>query len=271
MKILMILSLALAAALSAKTSEVQPLFIGGENAVPGEFPYMVSMQLWIFGQAAHFCGGIIIGSIWVLTGAFCITNLPNLGFIEAWAGRHNLALFSEPGQSQHSVITRFIHPGFNIVFGRNDPHDLALIRTVSAIPITDRIRPIALPASNSPVPNGPFTFPTWAGIGIGATLLQKATLFSIPLGVCQDSIRDLNFQGNIFNDTNFCTGPLNGQVSVCAGSSGGPMIQGVAPNEVLVGMASWGVTPCGTNGAPSGVFTRLSAYNDWITSVTGIS
>jgi hypothetical protein len=31
-----------------------------------------------------------------------------------------------------------------------------------------------------------------------------------------------------------------------------------------------GITPCGTRGAPSGVFKKVSMYIDWITANTGI-
>ena len=54
------------------------------------------------------------------------------------------------------------------------------------------------------------------------------------------------------------------------GDFGGPLIQGTAPNEVLVGIGSWVVTPCGTVGSPSGIYTQVSAFTDWITQQTGI-
>lgn len=57
----------------------------------------------------------------------------------------------------------------------------------------------------------------------------------------------------------------------CSGDFGGPLIQGVAPNEVLVGIASWTVTPCRTVGSPSGIYSQISFYTDWITQVTGVT
>lgn len=56
-----------------------------------------------------------------------------------------------------------------------------------------------------------------------------------------------------------------------SGDFGGPLIQGVAPNEVLVGIASWTVTPCRTVGSPSGIYSQISFYTDWITQVTGVT
>lgn len=59
-------------------------------------------------------------------------------------------------------------------------------------------------------------------------------------------------------------------IALLKGGFGGPLFLGTAPNEVLIGIASWGMNPCGTIGAPSGVFTRVEAYVDWIRSATGI-
>lgn len=48
-------------------------------------------------------------------------------------------------------------------------------------------------------------------------------------------------------------------------------ISGSAPNEVIMGIGSWRITPCGRAGAPSGVFTKVSTYVDWIRTTTGIT
>lgn len=62
-----ILFLIVAASL-ASTAELTETFVaGGVNAFPGEFPYLVSLQLTLFGQSAHFCGGTILSPVWILT------------------------------------------------------------------------------------------------------------------------------------------------------------------------------------------------------------
>lgn len=50
----------------------------------------------------------------------------------------------------------------------------------------------------------------------------------------------------------------------CKGDSGGPVVQ----DGVLVGIVSWGKRECAGDGVP-GVYTRVSAYADWIYSITG--
>jgi len=59
----------------------------------------------------------------------------------------------------------------------------------------------------------------------------------------------------------FCAGdPVR---KTCKGDSGGPVVQG----GVLVGIVSWGKRDCTGDGEP-GVYTRVSAYADWIKAQT---
>lgn len=50
-----------------RTGNVSPKLVGGENAAPGSAPWVASIQ-WGIIRPAHFCGGSIINSNWVLTG-----------------------------------------------------------------------------------------------------------------------------------------------------------------------------------------------------------
>lgn len=64
MKIFLVLSIALAVALAAPQQEVSTYIAGGVNAIPGEFPFMVSVQHCFLG-CDHICGGSVIGVLWV--------------------------------------------------------------------------------------------------------------------------------------------------------------------------------------------------------------
>ncbi|CAB0044491.1 unnamed protein product [Trichogramma brassicae] len=57
------------ASFNAQT-ERQARIVGGENAVPREFPWLVS----ITRKGGHFCGGSIINSKFVLTAAHCFCS-----------------------------------------------------------------------------------------------------------------------------------------------------------------------------------------------------
>lgn len=95
------------------------------------------------------------------------------------------------------------------------------------------------------IPEGPGTAAGWGSTGSSnPNILQKAVLSTININICRDAFFSLNLNGNLVDDTNFCTGPLTGGLAVCSGDSGGPLIQGSSPNQVVVGVVSWGVTPC---------------------------
>lgn len=63
-----------------------------------------------------------------------------------------------------------------------------------------------------------------------------------------------------------CAGGEAGQDS-CRGDSGGPLMGPHGPGQawVVVGVVSYGPTPCGLQGWP-GVYTRVGYYVDWILS-----
>jgi len=42
--------------------------IGGVPVNPGEFPFVVTIQL----SGSHVCGGLIYNERWILTSAFCV-------------------------------------------------------------------------------------------------------------------------------------------------------------------------------------------------------
>ncbi|KAG6953151.1 hypothetical protein JG688_00012968 [Phytophthora aleatoria] len=52
----------------------------------------------------------------------------------------------------------------------------------------------------------------------------------------------------------------------CERDSGGPLILETKSQDVLIGLSSWGPSPCGTAGAPS-VYARISHARPWIDSI----
>lgn len=85
-------------------------------------------------------------------------------------------------------------------------------------------------------------------------------------------------------ETHICTGPITGGVAACSGDSGGPLVlhivkdanttkydsnEGVIVEDynnstvVLLGIVSWGMTPCGEEGAPT-IHTKVASYLDFI-------
>ncbi|XP_026494892.2 mast cell protease 1A-like [Vanessa tameamea] len=121
-----------------------------------------------------------------------------------------------------------------------------------------------------------------------------------------EKIKDIDESNPLNKDANICTGPLSGGIAACSGDSGGPLIQYAPRNAfnrieettddyedyvgteyikrnsieykmaninnteiipVVLGIVSWGMSPCGDKGAPT-VYTKVSEYIDFITEYT---
>ncbi|KAJ2952927.1 hypothetical protein O0L34_g7296 [Tuta absoluta] len=131
--------------------------------------------------------------------------------------------------------------------------------------------------------------------------LQEANVTYIPYDECYEAIEKMkedNEENPLNRKANICSGPLTGGIAGCNGDSGGPLIHFMkkrkfnANNEVdgetqdyqedytdydengnlikvddtvpvVLGVVSWGVQPCGQEGAPT-VYTKVSTYLDFI-------
>lgn len=64
-------AITMAAALpTTPAKEQENLIVGGEDAVVGDFPYIVSLQQ----GGSHFCGGTLLNANTVMTAAHCSTG-----------------------------------------------------------------------------------------------------------------------------------------------------------------------------------------------------
>jgi prostasin len=90
--------------------ERESRIVGGVNAIPGEFPYIVSIHWVILTVSTHVCGGSIINNIWVLSAAHCLTETPTTGRLEIIAGLHSQANLGEGSRVGINRAASIIHP-----------------------------------------------------------------------------------------------------------------------------------------------------------------
>ena len=85
---------------------------GGENAQPGRYPYIVSLQNVRFGGSGHSCGGSLIAPDIILTAARCMTVFARLEDIAVRVGPYSLR---EPieGSEVFPIVDLALHPQFD--------------------------------------------------------------------------------------------------------------------------------------------------------------
>ncbi|XP_078467673.1 chymotrypsin-like elastase family member 2A [Lampetra planeri] len=244
---------------------IESRVVNGVEAKPNSWPWQISLQYLSSGSWYHTCGGTLIDPQWVLTAAHCISSRT----YRVAVGEHLLSV-EEGGDEFHSVDQITVHPGWNNnnVAGGND---IALIRLAQPVVLSNKVQPSCLPPAGVVLShNYPCYITGWGRLSTGGALpdaLQQANLPVVDHATCSQS----NWWSTNAKTTMVCAGG-DGYDSGCNGDSGGPLncINSAGKWEVH-GITSY-VSSMGCNyiRKPT-VFTRVSAFNDWINSIMGIN
>nr|XP_020032704.1 chymotrypsin-like elastase family member 3B [Castor canadensis] len=234
--------------------------VNGEDAVPYSWPWQVSLQYEKNGAYHHTCGGSLITPDWVMTAGHCISSSRTYQVV---LGEYDRAV--EEGPEQVIPINEgdlFVHPNWNancLACG----NDIALIKLSRSAQLGDKVQLACLPPAGDILPNeAPCYISGWGRLVTNGALpekLQQALLPVVDYSHCSRS----DWWGSSVKENMVCAG---GDISSgCNGDSGGPLN---CPTED----GTWqvhGVTSfvsslgCNTLKKPT-VFTRVSAFNQWI-------
>ncbi|XP_077334447.1 chymotrypsin A-like isoform X1 [Lithobates pipiens] len=222
--------------------------VNGENAVPGSWPWQVSIQN---STGFHFCGGSVINSLWVVTAAHCEVISSDLVIL----GEFDLLSNVEPMQVK-SVGRFFSHPQYN---ARTFVNDIALIKLSSPATLNDRVSPVCLAAFSDVFNAGERCLTSGWGYTDAATKAKPAKLQQTALPLLTNSQCQRYF-GTKIHSSMICAG-ASGATS-CMGDSGGPLVCERNGAWTLTGVVSFGLGTC----SPSypGVYARVTSFRSWV-------
>uniref|UniRef100_A0A2K5BV60 Chymotrypsin like n=1 Tax=Aotus nancymaae TaxID=37293 RepID=A0A2K5BV60_AOTNA len=225
--------------------------VNGENAVPGSWPWQVSLQ---DSSGFHFCGSSLISQSWVVTAAHCNVS-PGCHFVVL--GEYDSSN-AEPLQVL-SISRAITHPSWNPTTINNG---VTLLKLTSPAQYTTRISPVCLASLNEALTEGLTCVTTgWgrlSGVGnVTPAHLQQVALPLVTVNQCRQ------YCGSHITDSMICTGGTG--ASSCQGDSGGPLVCQKGNAWVLIGIVSWGTKDCNVR-APA-MYTRVSKFSTWINQV----
>ncbi|XP_066170537.1 acrosin-like [Sylvia atricapilla] len=237
--------------------------IGGTDAKPGAWPWMVSIQHPRIPGTNHFCGGSLIRADWVLTAAHCFDLIFNTSLVYVVIGATQLTQ-PGPGAQVRQIKKLLRHENYE----RHDmSYDIALLQLSKPVECSPYIQ---LACVADPILGVSVSEKQTCWIaGWGATStknkrpsdrLQEAKVHLINLQLCNSTFW---YSGTV-HPYNVCAGYPQGKIDTCQGDSGGPLMCQDNHTDTwwVVGVTSWGKS-CGRARRP-GVYTSAQYFYDWI-------
>uniref|UniRef100_A0ABM5GLH2 Acrosin n=1 Tax=Pogona vitticeps TaxID=103695 RepID=A0ABM5GLH2_9SAUR len=237
--------------------------VGGIDALPGSWPWLVSIQIPSDKGPKHSCGGSLLAPPWVLTAAHCFkTKRRSLHLWKIVVGATDLSDLPKTVQLR-SVRKVILHQDYN---PRTEANDIALIQLDNPVTFGNYVQPACLPESTA---DSKTTFSHCYISGWGTTsqnsvktsdVLQEAKVNLLQTEKCNSS----HWYNGAVGPHTLCAGYVQGGVDTCQGDSGGPLMCKTSPKSVyyIVGITSWG-KGCAQANNP-GIYTSTIDFLEWI-------
>ncbi|XP_010609475.1 transmembrane protease serine 11E isoform X2 [Fukomys damarensis] len=231
--------------------------VGGTEVEEGEWPWQTSLR-W---DGIHRCGATLINGSWLVSAAHCFQMYKNPA---RWTASFGVTI--NPPKVERGLRRIIVHEKYK--HSLHD-YDISLAELSSPVPYTNAVHRICLPDSTHEFLPGDELFVTGFGVvqnnGITQNHLRQVQINLIDTKTCNAP----QVYNGAITPRMLCAGSLKGKRDACQGDSGGPLV-GADARDIwyLAGIVSWG-DECGKPDKP-GVYTRVTALRDWITSKIGI-
>lgn len=248
--------------------DIDLAIISGTDAQRGAWPWQLSQQvLRPNGLFGHTCGASLLSSKYALSAAHCVERQPPSAY-RIVAGVHDRSDYTDTQTT--NVASYKMHENYEDGTATYS-NDIAIITFETEIIIGGNVQIATLPADNSNDFAGQNCVITgWGLYSVyeSPNILQQADITPISLADCQSR------SGTGIWGKHICLHDSSNTRGACSGDSGGPVSCPSGDGYVVVGVASFvSAVRVPNNGVicfPSqpSVYTRTSAYLDWITANT---
>ncbi len=242
--------------------QIRPRILGGKEATPGAWPWMVAIVLRSESNLAdgQFCGGTLIHPYWVVTAAHCFDE-ETAATVDVVLGVHDLL---NPGANITRIKVAEIinHPFYNSDITTQFDGDITLLRLESPVNNIEPMKIISDESLDDPGVNARVI--GWGLTTDGGSSSPELLEVELPIATLAAANATDNFGQTLTEDllpAGFAAG--NGKDS-CQGDSGGPLIVRNKNNDgwELAGVVSFGPPAgCGTS---YGIYSRITFWQEWL-------
>jgi secreted trypsin-like serine protease len=241
--------------------------VGGAPADPGEWPWQVALiggsYVGTNYRIAHFCGGSLVSSQWVLTAAHCVYDADagsviSPSALDVVAGVHDLA--NSSGSQRRDVVQIVVHPSYNDTTLVND---IALLKLATPVTLggSGASRTAVVPLVSSGVGTLVDVSSWVTGWGDTESIPQYPNeLQEVQVPIISNIVCSQSYGGIL--DSMLCAGYAEGGQDACYGDSGGPLVVSVNGQWQQAGIVSSGYDCAEPN--YYGIYTRVSSFVDWV-------